>query len=54
MLKFMRTMVVDSCTILLGDVSRRVGLNGGAESLVVPRWNLYTFVVDLALRGSVL
>ena len=53
MTKFMRDGVIDSCTVR-EDVSRSVGLNGGAGCFVGPRQDLYTFIVDLTLRESVL
>ena len=49
----MRAGVMDPCTIR-EDVSRMVGLNGGAGSLVGPKRDLYTFIVDLPLRESLL
>ena len=51
---FMHAGVMDPCTILLEDVSRVVGLNGGAGGLVGPERDLYTFIVDLTLRESML
>ena len=48
MTKFMRDGVMDSCTVR-EDVSRSVGLNGGAGSLVESRQDLYMFIVDLTL-----
>ena len=44
----MRDGVMDSCTVR-EDVSRSVGLNGGAGSLVESRQDLYMFIVDLTL-----
>ena len=52
-LKFMRAGFMDPCTIR-EDVSCMVGLNGCAGSLVGPKRDLYTFIVDLTLRESVL
>ena len=47
----MRDGVMDSCTVR-EDVSRSVGLNGGAGSLVESRQDLYMFIVDCIFEYS--